>query len=189
MDLEPQFDVVIIGTGLAESILSAACSRIGKTVLHLDNNSFYGESWASFSFEQLVEWLRFGRVSDALYFHSAEQQAEGADAAAPNVAEPNAPEPNAAEQPQATGSGQTSVAWSDFYKTISNIEIISYLISEQEQPSREQPAGQPGEQSGEQAGEQSSEQSAKWWTTEEFKKLSRKFNIDLCPKVRLQTLH
>lgn len=179
MDLEPQFDVVIIGTGLAESILSAACSRIGKSVLHLDKNSFYGEGWASFSFEQLVEWLRFGRVSDALYFNSAEpdQQAEGAE----RGAERGAAEPNAPHQPaaQPSSSGQTTVAWSDFYKTISNIEIISYLINEEEQPGssrREQP-------------ESSDKQPDKWWTTEEFKKLSRRFNIDLCPKVRsIQTL-
>ena len=161
MDLEQQFDVVIIGTGLAESILSAACSRIGKTVLHLDKNSFYGESWGSFSFEQLVEWLRFGRVSDALYFHSAEpnQQAEGA--------EQNVAEQDVAQQPDAqqSSSDQRAISWSDFYKTITNIEIISYLISEEE--NREQP-----------------ESADKWWSTEEFKKLSRKFNIDLCPKVR-----
>lgn len=165
MDLEPQFDVVIIGTGLAESVLSAACSRIGKTVLHLDNNSFYGESWGSFSFEQLVEWLRFGRVSDALYFHSAEpnQPAQGAQ---PNVAEPPAQQPGV----QPSSSGQTVVNWSDFYKTITNIEIISYLISEEEQD-REQP-------------ESSEKPLEKWWSNEEFKKLSRKFNIDLCPKVR-----
>lgn len=174
MDLEQQFEVVIIGTGLAESILSAACSRIGKTVLHLDSNSFYGESWGSFSFEQLVEWLRFGKVSDALYFHSAEPNQEGAEqqaAAEPNAAEPNAAEPN---EPQASaqqsGSGQRAVNWSDFYKTISNIEIISYLISEEE--NRDRP-----------------ESVDKWWSTEDFKKLSRKFNIDLCPKVRLVDLN
>lgn len=38
-------------TGLTESILAAAASRIGKTVLHLDSNDYYGDLWASFNLE------------------------------------------------------------------------------------------------------------------------------------------
>ncbi|GMP54617.1 hypothetical protein CsSME_00019724 [Camellia sinensis var. sinensis] len=39
------FDLIIVGTGLPESILAAAAaSAAGKTVLHLDPNSFYGLS-------------------------------------------------------------------------------------------------------------------------------------------------
>lgn len=45
------FLVVIRTTGLTESILSAAASRIGKTVLHLDSNDYYGGLWASFNLE------------------------------------------------------------------------------------------------------------------------------------------
>lgn len=37
--------------GLTESILAAAASRIGKTVLHLDSNDYYGGLWASFNLE------------------------------------------------------------------------------------------------------------------------------------------
>lgn len=37
-----KFDVVIVGTGLSESIAAAAFSRIGKTVLHVDRNGYYG---------------------------------------------------------------------------------------------------------------------------------------------------
>lgn len=39
--------------GLTESIVAAAASRIGKTVLHLDSNDYYGGSWASFNLENI----------------------------------------------------------------------------------------------------------------------------------------
>ncbi|KAI3945466.1 hypothetical protein MKW92_048795 [Papaver armeniacum] len=35
------FDLVVVGTGLPESIIAAAASIAGKTVLHVDSNSFY----------------------------------------------------------------------------------------------------------------------------------------------------
>lgn len=35
-DLPKDYDVIIVGTGLTESILAAALSRIGKIVLHID---------------------------------------------------------------------------------------------------------------------------------------------------------
>lgn len=35
-DLPTNYDVIIVGTGLTESILAAALSRIGKIVLHID---------------------------------------------------------------------------------------------------------------------------------------------------------
>ena len=35
-DLPTEYDAIIIGTGLTETILSSALSRIGKTVLHID---------------------------------------------------------------------------------------------------------------------------------------------------------
>ncbi|XP_012877240.1 PREDICTED: rab proteins geranylgeranyltransferase component A 2 [Dipodomys ordii] len=55
--LPTEFDVVIIGTGLPESILAAACSRSGQRVLHIDSRSYYGGNWASFSFPGLLSWL------------------------------------------------------------------------------------------------------------------------------------
>ncbi|XP_029790687.1 rab proteins geranylgeranyltransferase component A 2 [Suricata suricatta] len=56
--LPTEFDVVIMGTGLPESILAAACSRSGQRVLHLDSRSYYGGNWASFNFSGLLSWLK-----------------------------------------------------------------------------------------------------------------------------------
>lgn len=44
--------------GMTESIVAAALSRIGKNVLHLDWNDFYGENWASFNLENLETWIQ-----------------------------------------------------------------------------------------------------------------------------------
>lgn len=55
--LPDSFDVVVVGTGLKESILSGAFSRIGKSVLHLDPNDFYGDDWASFNINSFKEFL------------------------------------------------------------------------------------------------------------------------------------
>ena len=57
-DLPTTYDVIVIGTGMAESILAAAASRVGKTVLHIDSNDYYGALWASFNLENLFKWAR-----------------------------------------------------------------------------------------------------------------------------------
>ncbi|CAK6442296.1 unnamed protein product [Pipistrellus nathusii] len=56
--LPTEFDVIIIGTGLPESILAAACARSGQRVLHVDSRSYYGGNWASFTFSGLLSWLQ-----------------------------------------------------------------------------------------------------------------------------------
>lgn len=35
-DLSKEFDVIVVGTGLVETILAGACARIGKNVLIMD---------------------------------------------------------------------------------------------------------------------------------------------------------
>lgn len=57
-DLPSEFDVVILGTGLAESVVAAACSRVGRRVLHLDRRSHYAAAWASFTFNGLLSWIQ-----------------------------------------------------------------------------------------------------------------------------------
>ncbi|CAL8268620.1 unnamed protein product [Merluccius merluccius] len=55
--LPSEFDVVILGTGLVESVVAAACSRVGQRVLHLDRRSYYAGKWASFTLNGLLSWI------------------------------------------------------------------------------------------------------------------------------------
>uniref|UniRef100_A0A0N4Z9B9 non-specific serine/threonine protein kinase n=1 Tax=Parastrongyloides trichosuri TaxID=131310 RepID=A0A0N4Z9B9_PARTI len=56
-DLLPEsVDVIVLGTGLPESMLAAASSRAGLSVLTIDKNPFYGSSWTSFNFDGLKNW-------------------------------------------------------------------------------------------------------------------------------------
>ncbi|KAJ1403853.1 Rab protein geranylgeranyltransferase component A [Sesbania bispinosa] len=51
------FDLIIVGTGLPESIIAAAASAVGKTILHLDPNTFYGGHFASLSLDDLTSYI------------------------------------------------------------------------------------------------------------------------------------
>ncbi|EYC05587.1 hypothetical protein Y032_0081g1462 [Ancylostoma ceylanicum] len=55
--LPDSVDVVVLGTGLTESIIAAACSRSGLSVLHLDRNKFYGGDWSSFNLSTINDWV------------------------------------------------------------------------------------------------------------------------------------
>lgn len=55
--LPSEFDVIVIGTGLEESIVAASAARNGHTVLHIDTNDFYGGSWSAFNFDGLQTWI------------------------------------------------------------------------------------------------------------------------------------
>uniref|UniRef100_A0A7I4Z8X8 Rab proteins geranylgeranyltransferase component A n=1 Tax=Haemonchus contortus TaxID=6289 RepID=A0A7I4Z8X8_HAECO len=55
--LPDSVDVIVLGTGLTESIIAAACSRSGFNVLHLDRNKFYGGDWASFNLTTIGDWV------------------------------------------------------------------------------------------------------------------------------------
>ena len=49
--LKAEYDVILYGTGLVESILACAAARAGKSVLHLDKNGFYGRECTGGSLE------------------------------------------------------------------------------------------------------------------------------------------
>uniref|UniRef100_T1J4P5 Rab proteins geranylgeranyltransferase component A n=1 Tax=Strigamia maritima TaxID=126957 RepID=T1J4P5_STRMM len=56
-DLASDYDVVVLGTGMPESILAAAAARNGKSVLHLDRREYYGNDWASFNLHGIRKWI------------------------------------------------------------------------------------------------------------------------------------
>ncbi|KAG5929209.1 hypothetical protein E4U42_006810 [Claviceps africana] len=51
-----QWDVVISGTGLQQSLLALALSRSDKKVLHVDANDYYGGAEAALSLQEADEW-------------------------------------------------------------------------------------------------------------------------------------
>jgi RAB protein geranylgeranyltransferase component A len=52
--IEPStYDVIVLGTGLPESVLAASIAARGKSVLHLDCTGFYGAHWTSLSLPQI----------------------------------------------------------------------------------------------------------------------------------------
>ena len=50
--------MIVIGTGLEESIVAAAAARNGHSVLHVDVNDFYGSQWAAFTLDGLQKWAQ-----------------------------------------------------------------------------------------------------------------------------------
>ncbi|KDO24855.1 hypothetical protein SPRG_09687 [Saprolegnia parasitica CBS 223.65] len=54
---ETEYDVVIVGTGIVESIVAGALARAGQKVLHLDTNDYYGSNFASLNFDQFNVWM------------------------------------------------------------------------------------------------------------------------------------
>ncbi|KAL7419591.1 hypothetical protein Q5752_005503 [Cryptotrichosporon argae] len=53
---QDSYDVVVLGTGVAESIAAAALANAGQSVLHLDPNDYYGGPHASLTLDELVSW-------------------------------------------------------------------------------------------------------------------------------------
>ncbi|KAI0751673.1 FAD/NAD-P-binding domain-containing protein [Daedaleopsis nitida] len=60
------FDAIVLGTGLSESIAAAALSKAGFKVAHIDTNHYYGGDEASLTVDELAEWADLrSRVDDA----------------------------------------------------------------------------------------------------------------------------
>ncbi|GLJ09528.1 hypothetical protein SUGI_0111160 [Cryptomeria japonica] len=83
-EIEPgTFDVIVIGTGLQESIMAAAAASSGQSVLHIDSNSFYGHHWASLSLDEVTQWAssggRFSATQPQLQINNATETLKSPD--------------------------------------------------------------------------------------------------------------
>ncbi|KAL1622139.1 Rab GDP dissociation inhibitor alpha [Diplodia seriata] len=74
-EVAPEYDVVVLGTGLTECVLSGVLSVKGKKVLHMDRNDHYGGEAASLNIEAMFKkygnykegekpWEKYGRAND-----------------------------------------------------------------------------------------------------------------------------
>ncbi|MCJ8740987.1 hypothetical protein PDJAM_G00065420 [Pangasius djambal] len=72
-NLPSEFDVIILGTGLTESVIAAACSRVGQRVLHLDRRNYYAGNWASFTFNGLLSWIEEYKAQQETPSNKSEQ--------------------------------------------------------------------------------------------------------------------
>ena len=64
MEEEREYDVVIVGTCLTNSIIAGALARAGKKVLHLDSNEYYGEQDATHDLVSFIEALEHSAATD-----------------------------------------------------------------------------------------------------------------------------
>ncbi|KIY66162.1 rab GTPase activator [Cylindrobasidium torrendii FP15055 ss-10] len=63
--MDEEYDVIVLGTGLTECILSGLLSVEGKKVLHMDRNDYYGGDSASLNLTQLYRKFREGKEPPA----------------------------------------------------------------------------------------------------------------------------
>ncbi|KAH9984644.1 rab GTPase activator [Russula compacta] len=61
--MDEEYDVIVLGTGLTECILSGLLSVEGKKVLHMDRNDYYGGDSASLNLTQLYRKFRGDQAS------------------------------------------------------------------------------------------------------------------------------
>ncbi|KAJ7439847.1 GDP dissociation inhibitor-domain-containing protein [Mycena latifolia] len=72
MDDDGAFDIIILGTGLTESIAAAALSKAGFKLAHIDHNPYYGAAEASLSFDELIQWQDAPRPDFTSFSRSAD---------------------------------------------------------------------------------------------------------------------
>lgn len=64
--MDDEYDVIVLGTGLKECILSGVLSVAGKKVLHMDRNKYYGGESASLTLDQLYQQRGKGDPPEAM---------------------------------------------------------------------------------------------------------------------------
>ncbi|XP_071093841.1 rab proteins geranylgeranyltransferase component A 1-like [Haliotis cracherodii] len=191
-DLPSEFDVVVLGTGLPESILAAAFSRNGYKVLHIDRNDFYSGAWASFNTGGIEKWKvrnetaepgnekQDNKKSPELKDGERVMLMPGfpADKSKIRVQYHVAEEIDNPEDIVAAESGgdeETSAPPEQLPKTDAEGE------GQFDDKKEEQPTETSKEQ--EQVEKKESKPTQKIWTANEIKDNWRRFNLDLAPKV------
>ncbi|XP_017757912.1 PREDICTED: rab proteins geranylgeranyltransferase component A 1 [Eufriesea mexicana] len=162
--LPNEYDVVVVGTGMTESIVAAAASRIGKKVLHLDSDEYYGGLWATFNFDGLQKWIEDLKISKNNIKHLSELNLE--------------PE-------------EKFLKTSNEYSTVENIEETWYISNDADLPvvsSKDTQTDSTGDGncSGDEKaddGKVEKKENVKQWSIDRIRKEYRKFNIDLAPKL------
>ncbi|KAA6392782.1 MAG: hypothetical protein EZS28_011693 [Streblomastix strix] len=61
------FDIVVVGTGFVESLIASACARSGLSVLHIDENNYFGSNWATLSLNKMEEWADQNTQNNEMY--------------------------------------------------------------------------------------------------------------------------
>jgi len=173
--LPDSFQVVVVGTGLVESIVAAAAARNGQTVLHIDTAGYYGGDFASFSLEGLNRWI-------------GDQQHDGEQAQPAASSEETLPE---------LGDGEEYLDLGHF-KTVDNIQETWDIDNQEEEddPAKkdagdnmdatDKDLSEHSEAAAEESPEESRQEESKpekKWSKDELLKESRRFNIDLTPRL------
>lgn len=68
--MNENYDVIVLGTGLKECVLSGLLATKGKKVLHLDRNDYYGGETASLNLTNLWKKFRPGQDPPKQYGHN-----------------------------------------------------------------------------------------------------------------------
>ena len=68
--MNEEYDVIVLGTGLKECVLSGLLAVKGKKILHLDRNSYYGAETASLNLTNLWSMFRPNVAVPEIYGHN-----------------------------------------------------------------------------------------------------------------------
>ena len=68
--MNEEYDVIVLGTGLKECVLSGLLATKGKKVLHIDRNEYYGGESASLNISNLWKKFKPGTEPPQEYGHN-----------------------------------------------------------------------------------------------------------------------
>lgn len=197
-ELPTEYDVIVVGTGLVECVVAAAAARIGKKVLHIDKNDYYGVQWASFTLKGAQQWVEAVTAPPSVVPSGECELGEGeqlVNTINPShdysrvkqtwhvpetkpLPSPTAPQVEAAGQEE--GTAAEGAAQGTPEEAPQDPAQDTPEDSTKEQPQEATPSNKNN--AAEESGEEKAE-ARKQWSQEELLNLSRKFNLDLAPKL------